>query len=385
LLRASLAQILTDISSFLKRYVIFPDEEAQATAIALWVAHAWVYKAFKFTPYLNVRSPEKRCGKTRLLECLQIIVPKPQSFVRPTEAVLFRTIDMHKPTLLLDEIDTVYSAKEGDEKSEGIRAVLNAGFQDGPFAIIPRCTGKDNEPQMFDTFCPKVIAGISKNLPDTVRDRSIEILLVRQTKEKQAARFRAEAAKDEVAPIVAALKQWASDVGDTAETLSEARPAMPEQLSDRQQDMMEPLVAIADMAGGDWPDKGRAAMIALGAITEDASIGVQLLSSCRQVFHSTSRSKLTSSALLGYLIEIEDANAPWATYWEGDFKHGKVHAPARSLARLLEPFGITPKTIRYKLNGTEETAKGYYKADFEDAWKRYLSPIKTEETMELGL
>src|SRR5262249_3025108 len=140
-------------------------------------------------PYLNICSPEKRCGKTRLLECLQLLVPKPRPMIRPTEAVLFRTIDKEKPTLLLDEIDTIYTT-DADERSEGLRAVLNAGFQAGAFANVPRCIGRDAEPRDFNTFCPKAIAGIGKNLPDTVRDRSIEIRLIRQIEGKKAVRFR---------------------------------------------------------------------------------------------------------------------------------------------------------------------------------------------------
>lgn len=372
-----LAQTLDDTVAFLKRYVVFPVDE-QADVIALWVAHSWTFSSFRFTPYLNVCSPEKRCGKTRLLECIQLLVPKPRAMVRPTEAVLFRTIEKDKPTLLLDEIDTIY-ATDADDRSEGLRAVLNAGFQAGPFSTIPRCVGKDLEPRDFNVFCPKVIAGIGKNLPDTVLDRSIEIRLIRQLGDKKAEKFRAVDTELEAAPIRASLDAWSRASG---KSLAKARPSMPSQLGDRQQDMMEPLVAIADEAGGEWPQRAREALVGIGATHEDQSTGVQLLADCRMIFEATSLDKMTSTGLLSRLVEVESDNSPWPTWWEGDLKNNKTHGPARKLAKLLAPFGIKPSTIRI---GNDDVAKGYYRSDFSDAWKRYLEPVKGMTTMELGL
>jgi hypothetical protein len=376
----ALSKTLDDTVAFLKRYVVFTLDE-QADVLALWVAHSWTFASFRFTPYLNVCSPEKRCGKTRLLECIQLLVPKPRAMVRPTEAVLFRTIEKDKPTLLLDEVDTIYSS-DADDRSEGLRAVLNAGFQAGPFSTIPRCVGHDLTPKDFNVFCPKVIAGIGKNLPDTVRDRSIEIRLIRQLGDEKASKFRAADAEKEVELIRAELDAWSRSSGSS---LAAARPSMPQQLQDRQQDMMEPLVAIADDAGGEWPQRARDALVGLGATHEDQSTGVQLLADCRTIFAAIGRDKLTSGELIARLVDIESDNSPWPTWWEGDLKNNKIHSPARKLAKLLAPFDIKPATVRMGAGKDEDVAKGYYRNHFLDAWKRYLEPVKGMTTMELGL
>jgi len=45
--------------------------------------------------------------------------------------------------------------------------------------------------------------------------------------------------------------------------LKAARPAIPNELSDRQADISEPLFAIADAARGDWPQRARKALVQL--------------------------------------------------------------------------------------------------------------------------
>jgi hypothetical protein len=378
-LSLDLAKALDDTVDFLNRYVTFPAEE-QSHAIALWIAHAHAYNAFRFTPYLHVCSPEKRCGKTRLLECTELLVPRPRAFVRPSEPVLFRTIEREKPTLLLDEVDTIFggTGKRDKDASEGLRAVLNAGFQAG--AKIPRCVGKDFDIQEFSVFCPKVIAGIGR-IPDTVRDRSIEIKLVRQTSDLKASRFRLSQAQREATPIKAALENWAKRA---VQALSQAQPQIPEQLTDRQQDMCEPLFAIAEMAGPDWESKGRESIISLSAVNEDQSVGVQLLGSIREIFAYKDADRVTSTALLESLISCESADAPWPGWWEADVKRGNLKAPAMKLARLLEPYGIKPRMFE-KDELLNETARGYFADDFKDAWRRYLKPVKGMENMELAL
>jgi hypothetical protein len=202
----NLSSTLGGIVHFLSRYVTFPMPE-QADVIALWIAHTHVFTAFRFSPYLHVCSPEKRCGKSRLLECIQLLVPRPEMMVRPSEASLYRIIDGEKPTVLLDEVDTIFSERSSDAGSEAMRAILNAGFQKG--ATVAKCTEAGRGIARFEVFCPKVIAGIGR-IPDTVRDRSIDIRLDRQTSENKAQRFRLAAAEEEAAPLRGALERWAA-------------------------------------------------------------------------------------------------------------------------------------------------------------------------------
>jgi hypothetical protein len=170
-----LASLLDAVCAFLTRFIVF-SYEAQPFAIALWVAHAWALEAFDYTPYLHIASAEKQCGKTRLLDCLELLTPKPWRAILPSEAVLFRTIERDRPTLLLDELDGVFSNSK-DERKEALRSLLNAGFEEK--ARIPRCVGQgtNQEVKNFAVFCAKALAGIGK-LPDTIRDRSVPIQLV---------------------------------------------------------------------------------------------------------------------------------------------------------------------------------------------------------------
>jgi hypothetical protein len=138
---AALAALLDAVGTLLSKYVVFRST-AQRTAVVLWIAHAHALKAFEVTPYLNVRSAEKRSGKTRLLETLAELVPRPWLTVQPTEAVLFRKIAKEAPTVLLDEVDTIFKGPSTDQ-TEGLRAVLNSGYRRG--ATVDRCAGRDKE------------------------------------------------------------------------------------------------------------------------------------------------------------------------------------------------------------------------------------------------
>ena len=180
-----LPDILEGVRAFLSRYIVFSNE-AQAPAVTLWAAHTWVIGAFYCTPYLHVSSPVRECGKSRLFGCLKHLCRNPWLAISPSEAVLFRKIHAHSPTILLDEIDTVFSDKT-DPNKEGVRAVLNAGFERG--ATVPRCQGQSHELKDFSVFCPKAFAGIG-NIPETVASRSIKIPMARRRKDQTVAKFR---------------------------------------------------------------------------------------------------------------------------------------------------------------------------------------------------
>ena len=181
-----LPHILEEVRGFLSRYIVFSNE-AQATGVTLWVAHTWAIEAFDFTPYLHISSPVKRCGKSRVFDCLKLLCAKPWAIVSLTEAVMFRKIEHEEPTLLLDEVDAIFTAKNGDDGKEALRALLNAGFERR--ATVTRCVGTEHQLREFQVFCPKAFAGIGK-LPDTVADRCIPIIMARQKPEEATEKFR---------------------------------------------------------------------------------------------------------------------------------------------------------------------------------------------------
>jgi hypothetical protein len=363
----ALSDALDSICGFLQRYVVF-SSPAQSIVIALWVTHTWILDAFDCTPYLNVWSPEKRCGKTKLLDCLELLVAKPWRAVSPSEAVLYRKIEDDQPTLLLDEVDTVFSGNK-NEHTEPLRALLNAGFERK--AKVPRCVvrGSNCWVQEFTVFCAKAFAGIGK-LPDTIGDRCIPIRLTRRARDESVQRFRKRDAETATATLRGALESW-SRQDKLVERLRALRPEIPEELDDRQADICESLLAIADMAGSDWPQRCRESLVLLCAadIDEDESVGVKLLSAIREVFHETGADRLSTKEILEELVSL-DTDAPWAAWWEHDLKSDNIKGPGARLAKYLKRYGIKSRGVRRGDN----TTRGYVREDFTDAWKRYCPP-----------
>ena len=105
----ALTDAIEDARAFITRYVVLAPE--QADACSLWICHTYALDAADITPYLAANDPEKQSGKSLLLEVLGAIAHKPWFAVRPSEAVLFRKIEKDCPTLLLDEVDTIWYRK----------------------------------------------------------------------------------------------------------------------------------------------------------------------------------------------------------------------------------------------------------------------------------
>jgi hypothetical protein len=364
--RSEGATLLEAICTFVRRFVLLSD--AQITVIAAWVVHTHAVTAAETTPYLAITSAEKQCGKTRLLETLEVLVHKPWHTGRVTSAVLVRKIDAHKPTLLLDESDAAFG---GDpEYAETLRGVLNTGHRRGGCASLCIGQGANISFKDFETFCPKAIAGIGR-LPDTLADRSIPVHLKRKAPREVVERFRRRDISGEANAIQKRIPVWVS--GHLKE-LADARPELPDIITDRQQDSVEPLLAIADAAGGDWPERLRKAVVEIfsGESSEDQSLGVWLLADIRAIFDSSGADKMTSMELVSRLAESE--TSPW-----GEYKHGKPLNPV-GMARLLKRYRIFPRTIRLDA----ATPKGYLRESFLDAWERYLPPRVTSVAVDPG-
>ncbi|MCH7578257.1 MAG: DUF3631 domain-containing protein [Chloroflexi bacterium] len=359
-----LAYLLEHVRTFIRRYVVLSD--AQADAITLWTAHTHAFDAAESTPYLAITSAEKRSGKTRLLEVLEPIVALPWLTGRVTPAALYRRIHAERPTLLLDESDSAF--RSGEEYAESLRGVLNTGHRRGGSTTVCVGQGANMTYGIFSTFSAKAIAGIGR-LPDTVEDRSISIVLKRKAPKEKARRFRYRKAREEAASLKERLEAWAG----SSEALAGAEPDLPEALDDRARDGWEVLLAIADMADEGWPQRGRIAALALsvGDGREDESEGVLLLAHIRDIFADRGDpDKITSTDLIRALVRLEEA--PW-----GDLK-GRL-LDARGLSKRLRPFTIKPGTIR--LDG-EITARGYYRKTFVSEWARYLSAPTPERATQ---
>lgn len=358
-----LAELLDDIVCHVRRYVILSGE--QAILCALWVVHTFAIEAADVTPYLIVTSPERRCGKSRLLEVLRGLVLRAWYVVRPSEAVLFRKLAIGF-VLVLDEYDAIFSTAAKDS-TEGIRATLNAGFERG--AVVSRCEDHGKELVDFEVFGPKVLGGIG-DPPDTVRDRGFVISLRRARRTEPRERFRRRKAGPVAEEIRRRIEAWAETPGTIA-ALKRAEPALPEALNDRAQDAAEALLAIADLAAGPWPERARTALCALaGEAAEDEvedTSGVAVLRDLAVVFESAMfmfAKGATTEALIRELHAVE--GAPWKKWNKGE------GLDSNSLARLVKKFHIRSWKKRWR-SGDEPRA-GYHKADIVEAAERYVPP-----------
>jgi hypothetical protein len=347
-----LALTLEVVAKFVRRFVVLSDD--QVVALALYVVHTHCYEAAETTPYVSVTSAEKQSGKTRLLEVLELLVGNPLPTANISDAALFRAITERKPTLLFDEVDAIFGPKARDR--EDLRGMLNAGYRRGAVAL--RMGGQNmRKLEAFPVFCPKVFAGIGE-LPDTIRDRCIRIRLERRTRDERIERFRRRDVVEQAEPIHQSVESLAAFHSDA---LFCARPELPDELDDRAQDFWEPLLAIADLARGDWPVRARMAAVALstGEAREDDSLGARLLADIRDVFESNGTTRYPTADLIDELTKIEES--PWGDWF------GKT-ITAQAVGKLLKPYRI--KTMPVWVDG--EKHRGYKLEQFEDAWLRVL-------------
>ncbi|MDQ3647484.1 MAG: DUF3631 domain-containing protein [Actinomycetota bacterium] len=346
-----LAELLETLAGYVRRYVVM--SPAQVAVVALWVVHTHAIDAADVTPFLGITSAEKRSGKSLLLDVLELLTARPWRVISPSEAVTFRKIERDEPTLLLDEVDAIFKA--ASERTEPLRALLNAGNRRG--TTVPRCVGPNQELRDFSTFCARGLAGIG-DLPSTVADRSLSIRLERRAAGEQVERYRRRLAEPEAQPLREALERFAAAAGDE---LRHAEPELPDELDDRAQDAAEPLLAIADMAGVEWPQRARDALVKVcaGRQAEDESIGVRLLDDIREVLGDQDR--ISTAELLERLNKLDES--PW-----GDW-YGKP-LTSRALAKLLKPYGVKSRSVRLE-DGS--SPKGYRRDQLEAVWKRYLA------------
>lgn len=347
------SELLEQVLAWITRYVVVSRE--QATILAVWVLHTYVMDAAEWTPYLHVAGPEKQCGKTLLMDTLAALACNPRTASGTSPAALLRVVDKWQPTLFLDEIDA--STKGNKELAEAQRGILDAGFKRG--GEFFKCDGKDNEVRAFSAFGPKCFAGIG-DLPGTIASRSIMIEMRRKLRSERIERYRSRIVARLAAPIRAELERWGAGILDL---LKGIEPQPIDALNDRANDVAEILLTIAMLAGGDWLQRLTTALLTVygSDAADDTSVGVVLLTDIRDIFAERGAAHIPSKDLAAALCEIE--GRPWPEWFRGR------GLSANNLARLLKPYHVHPETIRV---GTE-TAKGYRRADFADAWERYCA------------
>jgi putative DNA primase/helicase len=357
--------LLDQIVKAICRYVVMPPHTAEAAV--LWVLHTHCFDIGQITPRLAIASPEKGCGKSTLLDVLALLVPRALKAENLSAAVMFRVIENHRPCLLVDEVDTFL------RDNEELRGILNSGHRKG--GRVLRCEGDENAVKAFNTFAPVATCGIGR-LPGTLEDRSIPIILHKRKASEPVSNFRSDRAKH-LYDLASQAARWTTD---NRSKLRDHEPDLPDGLFNRLADNWRPLIAIADVAGGEWPDIARTAAQALSDPGDDdsESIRVRLLADIQTIFNETGADRLLSAVLAEHLHGMEDR--PWPEYGRSN----KPITPTQ-IARQLRAFKISPNTIRTDAS----RGKGYERAKLEETFIRYLPPSQSvtagQVNVEAGL
>jgi hypothetical protein len=347
------AALLDEIRETIRRFVVC--EPQMAAAVTLWIAFTWLIDRVEVAPLLVITAPEMRCGKSQLLSLVGSLSYRSLPASNISSAAVFRVIDAHAPTLILDEADTFM--KENEE----LLGVVNSGHT-RQTAFVIRTVGDEHSPKRFSTWGAKAIAGIGR-LAQTTLDRAVAVQLKRKLPSEKTERLR-HADRGHFDRLCRMLARFALDNGAAIQA---ARPDLPETLNDRAQDNWEPLLAIADCAGGHWPTMARKAALRLsGAAQEATTQSTELLFDIRSVLDATGDEKISTADLLRALIGKEES--PWATCDAGK------PMTARKLAKRLGEYSVKSTNVRFG----HEVAKGFHRSQFEDAFARYLPQAPSE-------
>lgn len=343
------AALLDRLRDTIRQYVILPNTEA-LDAVVLWIAATYALSAWACAPRLVIRAPEKRCGKSRLLDLVEAACHNPLITVNASPAAVYRSIGTDDPpVLLIDEFDTIFGPASAGS-SEDLRGLLNAGHQRNRPAL--RYDANTQQVMRIPTFAMAAMAGIGA-APDTIEDRAVVVHMRRRAKREKVLPWRILRDRPIVAALGVELHDW---LAANLDQLKHATPIMP--VEDRDADTWEPLIALADLAGGDWPIRARTAAVTLTGAREETAASsdrVKLLVDVRVIFGNAGPhvEALPTAHLIERLKAIEES--PW------------LDLTSHRLGALLREFRIKSDTIRFPTG----QAKGYRQSDFVDAWERY--------------
>jgi hypothetical protein len=371
------AQVLDAVYDFFNEWLSGPDSIFRV--LTLWAANSYVYWHWRHAPLLHVYSPEPNCGKTTLLKLLRDVAANTHYTDSASESAVFRRIDQDHPTMLLDEMDTVFKGK--DEGDKQLQRLLNSVFEKGANYDRSEQVGKNYQVRSYDVFCPVALATIRSSIvPNSTRSRAIPILM-----QRLRGKPRRRETEEEIARAHAVGAKLAAWMHSIEASLRNANPLVPKFEVARQVDISEPLLAIAEVAGENWPELGRGALFELLAGSQAANKSPQgeLLGDIKRIFYSvnengepsTPRERISSIDLGCALGRMADTG--WPSYGGRSVcKHcGLHHITPGQIKRLLADYTdpqsrkIEPRDMRIE----GRVVKGYERTWFEDAWRAYHS------------
>ncbi|MGE0821581.1 MAG: DUF3631 domain-containing protein [Candidatus Binatia bacterium] len=345
------SELLTDLQTFFTRFAVFRDKRI-ALLLATWTLATYCYRVFRVFAYLALRSPDKRCGKSRVLDLLSLIAFNASSrVVHPTEAQIFRAPSRNGGTLLLDEVESL--AKANKDNYAALLSVLNSGFErGGTVSRLEKNSSGNFHEVSFDTYCPRALAGINKTA-ETLEDRSIIIVMQRKLAREKTERFSPSRIENEAQVLRDRCYIYAlTHAADLAAVYDEAdKFSALDALDDRARDLWEPLVSIVALADVERNDEQQTLTAELTALARDLSevrdgaaedsTAVQVVKALQAIvtqkrqdvlFQNAEAVTLTPTDLSSLLKEKLN--------WE--------KLSTRTLASLLNPLGFYSKNTRIK-------------------------------------
>ena len=356
------ADLLREIQQAISRFMVL--EGYQVTAVSLWVLHTYLIKKpkeqqlFDFSPILHITSPEPECGKSTLFDILERLVNNPFTTMGASEPSIFRSIELHHPTMMLDEFDHFDVANRSP-----LLGILNSGYK--PNGSVTRMAiGKSknwDEIQHFSTWCPKVLCGIG-SIPASLQSRCITIKLRRKLPTEKVESMNA-VLRANPNYFVNIRRKIVWFVMTYEDELCSKDFDPPSELSDRLQNIWEGLFKLAEFmdGGGDelYAAKEASVLISQSGRVDAPSLRIELLKDIKGFLADHPEDFVESIILKDHLIGLCDR--PW-----GELQ-GRQITPHK-LAELLKQFGIEPIQKRFK----NQIVRGYERSELEEAITRYL-------------
>ena len=297
---------------------------------------------------------------------LEKLANRPLIAANITPSALFRVIEETQPTLLIDEADTFLRGRNA------MQGILNAGY-DREGAYVMRVAGRaepfttgdarfaeGNEGRRswaktrlarYSVWCPKVMAGIG-TLPETLADRCVVITMQRKAPADACERLRTLRSEEVRSRCAAFVRERSGEI-------AKAEPEIPGELNDRAADIWEPLLVIADLAGGEWPALARKAAQQLSVRQSSTEAVGHLLREVCALFTQAGRERMFSREILAGLENL--SGRPWESLRKGR------ELSAWWLGAQLREAGMQRRTIRIE----GEVGKGYALEELAEAMERW--------------